>query len=556
MSNYDLYNFEKEDSIPHPGIIRKNKTYTSRRLVSTRTKKNSIKKVGCSELKTSYFSEKLMESKKQKHKLMKEIFNKSKGHKNIECSKRISSINSSDNNGILVPINNYVKNKDKKNANDINDNDLINMSSLPTKNISSSKNNYSQDKYSLLAKNKLRLVDNYKDWEGDNYFPIGCRLLMGPSSFRPTLVTWTCITVPIFLYVLFNSQFLSIIITIIIIILYFIMIILLFLSSFIDPGILRRFKSEDNILIARKDNYIFQLGYIRKYKFCSTCSIMRPSRSTHCNDCNNCVEKFDHHCPWIGNCAGKRNYKYFFFFMILLNILSILLIILSIIDISKKLYTAITINNNLPEDEINKNIISKALCEAIISLYIIVYSILILIFTFGLLFYHMSLISNNTTTKEDLKNYWDHPQGNPYQREKKLNWKNSLFPEIKKYSILDLLRKEVNEVLLTSNDENNNISMSLNKINERKIRKKLTGKNLKLKKINNSNGDSSFMNLIKIKDGKNSEAENIKNKYNNNKVDNKMEIDTNVNSQDVSNALNILKKMHNNDNNKILNFED
>ena len=547
MNNYDLYNFEKDGSISHPGIIRKNKTYNSRRIISTRTKKNNEKKIGCSDIKTSHFSEQLIESKKKKQKIIKEIFNREKKLKNLECSKINNSKNSFDNNGTLVPINNYVRKKEKANVNGMNDNDLINMSSLPTKNISSSKNNYSQDKYSLLTKNKLKLVDNYKDWEGDNYFPLGCRLLMGPCSFRPTLVTVACISVPIFLYILFNYQFLSIIITIIIIIFYIIMIILLFLASFNDPGILRRFKSEDSILLSRKDNYIFQLGYIRKYKFCSTCSIMRPSRSTHCTDCNNCVEKFDHHCPWIGNCAGKRNYKYFFIFLIILNIISILLIILSIINISIKIYKAISINKNLLEDKINKNIISKALCEAAMSLYIIIYSILILIFISGLLFYHMKLINNNTTTKEDLKNYWVHPQGNPYHREKKLNWKNSLFPESKKYSILDILRKEVNEVLFSSRDDNYNISIILNKNNERKNRRKLTGKNLKLKKINNNKGDSSFMNLIKIKDGKNTEIKNIKHKCKDNKIDNKMEIDINGNSADISNAFNILKKMHNND---------
>jgi hypothetical protein len=506
--------------------------------------------VGCNDLKTSYFSEKLIESKKQKQKLIRDLFNKAKNHKKSECSKTNDSITSSEKN--------YLKKKEKSNENDINEKDLINISTSPTKNIGTNKNNNSQDKYILLTKNKLKLVDSSIDWEGDNYFPLGCRLLLGPCSFRPSLLTGLCITIPAFLYILFNGQFLSVVITIVIIILYIIMMILFVMASFNDPGILRRFKSDDNISIARKDHYIFQLGFIRKYKFCSTCSIMRPIRSTHCRDCNNCVEKFDHHCPWIGNCAGKRNYKYFFFFLILLNILSIFLIILSIISIAKKIYEAISINKNLPENEINKNIISKALCEVVISLYIIIYNILILIFIFGLLLYHMSLILNNTTTKEDLKSSWDHPQGNPYQRGAKLNFSNSLFPEIKKYSILSILRKEVTEVLFSSNEDNNNnnISINLSNNNERKIRKQLTGMNFKSKKVNNNNDDASFVNLIKSRNGKNYNTENIKPIQNGNKIDNKIEIDTNINSVDISSTFNILKKMNNNDNTQILNFED
>ena len=548
MNNNDIYNLDKEGSITHTEIIKKNKTYTSRRIKS-RSKRSSIKRVGCSDLKASYYSEKLIENKKQKQKLIRDLFNKSKNHKNSECSKSNDSMTSSENN--------YLKKKEKSKANDINEKDLINISSLPTKSIATCKNNNnSQDKYSLLTKNKLKLVDSYIDWDGDNYFPMGCRILLGPCSFRPSLLTGTCITIPVFLYILFNAKFFSIAITIIITILYIIMMILFVSASFNDPGIIRRFKSDDNISIARKDNYIFQLGFIRKYKFCSTCSIMRPSRSTHCRDCNNCVEKFDHHCPWIGNCAGKRNYRYFFFFLIILNVLSILLIVLSIINIAKKIYEGITNNKNFPENEKNKNIISKALSEVVISLYIIIYNILILIFIFGLLLYHIKLILDNTTTKEDLKNCWDHPPGNPFQRGTKLNYKNALFPEIKKYSILNILRKEVKGVLFSSNEDNNNTSVNLSNNNERKIRKKLTGMNFKSKKTKNNGGDASFVNLIKSRNGKNYNTENIKPKQNDNKIDNKIEIDTNINSVEISSTFNILKKMNNNENTQILNFED
>lgn len=87
-----------------------------------------------------------------------------------------------------------------------------------------------------------------------------------------------------------------------------------------DPGILPR-QGEDFYYNTNRP-ILKQVinGHVVNLTFCYSCSLFRPPRTSHCSNCDNCVERFDHHCIWLGTCIGKRNYKYFYSLVFSLNI--------------------------------------------------------------------------------------------------------------------------------------------------------------------------------------------------------------------------------------------
>lgn len=49
--------------------------------------------------------------------------------------------------------------------------------------------------------------------------------------------------------------------------------------------------------------------------FCPICDCEVKLRSKHCKTCERCVDGFDHHCRWLNNCIGRRNYATFILLM-------------------------------------------------------------------------------------------------------------------------------------------------------------------------------------------------------------------------------------------------
>lgn len=141
-----------------------------------------------------------------------------------------------------------------------------------------------------------------------------------------------------------------------------------------------------------------------KLKYCFTCKFFRPPRASHCSICDCCVENFDHHCPWVGNCVGKRNYRYFYLFLLSLSILTVYIFVCNVIHIVLR-----TQNTSFVKSlkYTPFTIIEMLIC------FFTVWSIL------GLAGFHTYLVTSFLTTNEDIKSAWTRKKdghGNPFGR--------------------------------------------------------------------------------------------------------------------------------------------
>ncbi len=85
-----------------------------------------------------------------------------------------------------------------------------------------------------------------------------------------------------------------------------------------EPGIIPKnsqiYKSNlgDQFIYSKKEHR----PIIMVQKHCYICNINRPNKSFHCFLCGNCVEEFENHFIYVSNCIGKRNKKFYLFFLL------------------------------------------------------------------------------------------------------------------------------------------------------------------------------------------------------------------------------------------------
>ena len=352
---------------------------------------------------------------------------------------------------------------------------------------------------------------------GNNKIICNNKLLLG-NKYYHIIISFILITIPAILYIftmlkIFSSS--SITLAIITIVFYIPIITFLFIGACSDPGLVER-NNEYAFYDNRKSVIKMNIkGHMANLNYCYTCFHFRPPRTSHCAECDNCVENFDHHCLWLGTCVGKRNYKYFFYLLSLTSVLCFMVVISSVIFL-------IEFFKNYFKEKDN-DILLIIICLCVVGFTALMF---LLFFLIKLLFLHTYLVSAGLNFYEFIKkNYLVTLERKPYSRGCLRNIKNRLFKRvptsklnlseinIKEEDLLKSIDKIRSNSILDENDrykrfpheENiNNLGQSRNEGNNILTATNERQSSLKEKNKNNSNQNS----LINSNNANNENSEN------------------------------------------------
>ncbi|XP_041703389.1 palmitoyltransferase ZDHHC14 isoform X3 [Coregonus clupeaformis] len=148
--------------------------------------------------------------------------------------------------------------------------------------------------------------------------------------------------------------------------------------------------------------FVFVLGTLFRTSF-SDPGVLPRATPDEAADLERQIERFDHHCPWVGNCVGKRNYRFFYMFILSLSFLTIFIFAFVITHVILRSHR---------EGFLNALKDTPASVLEVVVCFFSIWSIV------GLSGFHTYLISSNQTTNEDIKGLWSSKKGkdnyNPY----------------------------------------------------------------------------------------------------------------------------------------------
>lgn len=202
--------------------------------------------------------------------------------------------------------------------------------------------------------------------------------------------------------------------------------------------------------------------------YCRICKSGVLKDSKHCAKCDRCVEEFDHHCEWLNNCVGKRNYRAFFMLTLFMAFASLMKICVGIYLLGLGIND--TDNLNIPEKYEEKNPMKYIVFIGISC----IKDPVILIFLFYLLYFHIWLKLQGLSTYRYLvqqKNEKNNKMSISTKKTQETTKKSSKSEKKSSRSLRALQNLEASSN--NNNNVSNNVNMNMNmNLNEDEINTK------------------------------------------------------------------------------------